>query len=407
MQSRKPPGGYDRIHCSAPCPFGYETVLFDLLANGGTIVFPFGSKMIRAIKETISSGEETVSVIKWETVFSINQSQTLAVPEYDDSNSGLLLKWLQSRSKSLPSYFCCSACLSVLFHTKYVFVASDKKVGVPLADGDTFCVDEAGLGEGVEMSVNYPFKIRGAVFTVADLYCTCCKIYVGLIFRSANIPSSSGLNVSAILSNMIIGKAFVVKHYTRLFLKRQESPHNFQDPCDIKEENMGMDQPTQEEQELSTSTDKGKENELLQEQKSARKESLSTLQDLESYRANLGTAIRCSTRGCNQTVSFSHQILSDSHCWSLGEQRPEPACYFNSLIKGTYMIENQRVTALSQGIMDVADVKCKLCCTIIGWAFLKAHSSDTFSPKNFVGRFGLVNSCFKIGSYQMTSHTML
>uniref|UniRef100_A0A7S2X7F9 Yippee domain-containing protein n=1 Tax=Lotharella oceanica TaxID=641309 RepID=A0A7S2X7F9_9EUKA len=100
-------------------------------------------------------------------------------------------------------------------------------------------------------------------------------------------------------------------------------------------------------------------------------------------------------KGCTTVLSYTDQILCTRRRWGFGDGPNEPACYMNSLTKGSYEVKNVRERMLAQGSFEMGDVFCSCCGIQVGYKFQKDRS-PTFINENQQGRFGLVISRLKL-----------
>jgi len=81
------------------------------------------------------------------------------------------------------------------------------------------------------------------------------------------------------------------------------------------------------------------------------------------------------------------------HVWDAG-RGCEEAWYFNHLIEGAAVADVPRREMLSQGVMEVADLRCSKCGACIGWRF-DADAEPDLRNISQVGRVGLVVSSLR------------
>jgi hypothetical protein len=105
-------------------------------------------------------------------------------------------------------------------------------------------------------------------------------------------------------------------------------------------------------------------------------------------------------RACDRTLSYTDQLLCTKRRWGFGAGPPENACFTNSLVRSQFEVRGEYEEHLAQGLMDMADVYCK-CGKQVGYKFCHDKTPNGRNL-NQVGRFGLVTSCVRRGSYQLT-----
>ncbi|KAJ1620899.1 hypothetical protein T492DRAFT_914725 [Pavlovales sp. CCMP2436] len=100
---------------------------------------------------------------------------------------------------------------------------------------------------------------------------------------------------------------------------------------------------------------------------------------------------------CATILSYTDQLLCVRRRWGMAGGPSEPACYVNSLVSSSVSVKPCYEEQLAQGLFDMADVHCRGCGRQVGYAFV-ADKTRRCRNENQVGRFGLVTSCFTIGS---------
>jgi len=96
---------------------------------------------------------------------------------------------------------------------------------------------------------------------------------------------------------------------------------------------------------------------------------------------------------CGNPLAHPDAILSQMHVWDAG-RGCEEAWYFNHLIEGAAVADVPRREMLSQGVMEVADLRCSKCGACIGWRF-DADAEPDLRNISQVGRVGLVVSSLR------------
>ncbi len=74
-------------------------------------------------------------------------------------------------------------------------------------------------------------------------------------------------------------------------------------------------------------------------------------------------------RACERPLTHTDQLLCTRRRWGFGDSAPEPACFVNSLVRGSFRVEGSYDEQLAQGLMKMADVFCA-CGEQVGYKFV-------------------------------------
>eukprot|EP01062_Namystynia_karyoxenos_P020933 TRINITY_DN17941_c0_g1_i1.p1 TRINITY_DN17941_c0_g1~~TRINITY_DN17941_c0_g1_i1.p1 ORF type:complete len:434 (+),score=94.59 TRINITY_DN17941_c0_g1_i1:137-1438(+) len=98
---------------------------------------------------------------------------------------------------------------------------------------------------------------------------------------------------------------------------------------------------------------------------------------------------------CGEVLSWADALLCTKRRWGFGDGPSQGACYICA-VSGTVVAKAQREERLAQGRFLMEDLYC--CCgKQVGYKFVRDLSRDQRNVHQ-VGRYGLVISCFRIGS---------
>ena len=81
---------------------------------------------------------------------------------------------------------------------------------------------------------------------------------------------------------------------------------------------------------------------------------------------------------------YTDQLLCTRRRWGFGRAPPEPACFMNSLVAGSFQVRDTYEEQLAQGLMQMADVHCA-CGVQVGYKFC-GDRTPTKRNLNQVGR---------------------
>eukprot|EP00472_Partenskyella_glossopodia_P007289 CAMPEP_0197528980 /NCGR_PEP_ID=MMETSP1318-20131121/26949_1 /TAXON_ID=552666 /ORGANISM="Partenskyella glossopodia, Strain RCC365" /LENGTH=319 /DNA_ID=CAMNT_0043084289 /DNA_START=286 /DNA_END=1245 /DNA_ORIENTATION=- len=105
--------------------------------------------------------------------------------------------------------------------------------------------------------------------------------------------------------------------------------------------------------------------------------------------------VRLVCKECDNILSYADQILCTRRRWGFGDGPNEPACYMNSLRKGSFRVRNIHERELAQGNFEMGDVYCGSCDAQVGYKFHQ-DKSPTLINENQQGRYGLVISRLRL-----------
>eukprot|EP00996_Jenningsia_fusiforme_P000552 NODE_1490_length_1513_cov_17.487022_g1346_i0.p1 GENE.NODE_1490_length_1513_cov_17.487022_g1346_i0~~NODE_1490_length_1513_cov_17.487022_g1346_i0.p1 ORF type:complete len:459 (-),score=78.76 NODE_1490_length_1513_cov_17.487022_g1346_i0:137-1426(-) len=260
---------------------------------------------------------------------------------------------LRIAMRSARCVACCSACGAPLFRPSDarmdVLVDRKTRPRVSLEDSEeTLCVASPAVVGLVSGHRQVDDPLHQWSHTLEYLACPCCRLFIGV--RVLNVhPNSNAASPESSLPTFL---STVYRSRRFAFVEMEDG---LEDPCSLRACFIGL-----------------------------------------RYLRLVGPSqqrrpVHCAGSGgiCSSVLTYTDQILCTRRTWSIQNSAPEQACYVNSLLPGSYRVQNEQERNLAQGKFAMADVFCSVCEKQVGYTFIR-DLSEGLQNLNQVGRFGLV-----------------